>query len=141
MKIRNTAIIISLAVLLAAPGLAAQKKSNEAPKSIAGSRPEIYKTIDDVKLPIHIFEPKDLKGGDSRPAIVFFFGGGWRGGSPKQFEKQCAYLASRGMVAMTAEYRVSSRHGVKAVSCFSDAKSAVRPLRSRSPAKPRRKDL
>lgn len=131
MKLGNVTLIAGLAVLLAIPGLAAkkEKKPTGAPKTLPGSRAEIYKTIGDVKLPIHIFEPKDLKAGDNRPVIVFFFGGGWKGGSPKQFEKHCAYLASRGMVAMTAEYRVSSRHGVKAVSCFRDAKSAMRWVR------------
>jgi acetyl esterase/lipase len=34
------------------------------------------------------------------------------------------------MVAMTADYRVSSRHGVKAVSCVADAKSAIRWVRA-----------
>jgi len=36
---------------------------------------------------------------DKRPAIVFFFGGGWTSGTVKQFEPQAEYLASRGMVA------------------------------------------
>ena len=106
-----------------------RQKAGPAPKSLPGSRAEIYKKIGDVELPIHIFEPANHKTGDKRPAIVFFFGGGWQGGSPAQFQHQCSYLASRGMVAMTAEYRVQSRHGVRAVSCFRDAKSAIRWVR------------
>jgi len=51
-------------------------------------------------------------------------------GSPGQFEQQCRYLASRGMVAMTADYRVGSRQGAKAVDCVRDAKSAVRWIRT-----------
>lgn len=128
MKFRTVALISGLAVLLAGT-ISAQKKVDAAPETLAGSRAEIYKTIAGVKLPLHIFEPNDLKAGDKRPAIVFFFGGGWNSGSPTQFEKQCAYLASRGMVAITVEYRVKNRHGVKAVSCFSDAKSAIRWVR------------
>jgi acetyl esterase len=134
MKFSNTMITAGLAGLLilsAQTTLAAkkEKKAAPAPETLPGARAEIYKTIGDVKLPIHIFEPKGSASGTARPAIVFFFGGGWSNGSPAQFEKQCAYLASRGMVAMTAEYRVLSRHGVKAVSCFSDAKSAIRWVR------------
>jgi acetyl esterase/lipase len=60
---------------------------------------------------------------------VFFFGGGWTNGSPTQFQPHCEYLASRGMVAMTADYRVASRQQVKAVSCVADAKSAIRFVR------------
>ncbi|MCA9248949.1 MAG: alpha/beta hydrolase, partial [Planctomycetales bacterium] len=63
------------------------------------------------------------------PAIVFFFGGGWRSGTPQQFYHHCQYFASQGMVAATADYRVLSRHGTPAKECVADGKSAVRYLR------------
>lgn len=88
-----------------------------------------YKTVGGTKLNLYVFNPPDYKPGDKRPAIVLFFGGGWRNGSPKQFEQQCRYLASRGMVAITADYRVSSRFDVKAKDCVIDAKDAVRWVR------------
>jgi acetyl esterase/lipase len=114
---------------VAAASAANRREATPAPKSLPGSRAEIYKKIGTVELPIHIFEPANHRPGDKRPAIVFFFGGGWQSGTPAQFQHQCRYLASRGMVAMTAEYRVESRHRVKAVSCFRDAKSAIRWVR------------
>jgi acetyl esterase len=129
--IRFVALVVGAGILFS--GLAASAanrgKARPAPRSLPGSRAEIYKKIGEVELPIHIFEPANHQRGDRCPAIVFFFGGGWRNGSPAQFQYQCRYLASRGMVAMTAEYRVESRHGVKAVSCFRDAKSAIRWVR------------
>jgi len=94
-----------------------------------GVQVEVYKTIGDVKLNLYIFNPPGHQARDSRAAIVFFFGGGWRSGTPKQFEQQCRRLASRGMVAITADYRVFSRHGAKVVDCVRDAKSAVRWVR------------
>lgn len=129
--IRCGILVFGAGILLhsmAAPA-ANRQSAKPAPKSLPGSRAEIFKTVGEVELPIHIFEPANHQPGDKRPAIVFFFGGGWRGGTPAQFQNQCEYLASRGMVAMTAEYRVLSRHGVKAVSCFRDAKSAIRWVR------------
>src|SRR5208283_3340707 len=66
---------------------------------------------------------------DKRPAIVFFFGGGWTNGDVKQFEPQAKYFASRGMVAARADYRVKSRHGVEPDACVEDGKSAMRWLR------------
>ncbi len=60
---------------------------------------------------------------------MFFFGGGWRGGTPGQFEHQCRYLADQGMVAITADYRVLSRHGTLAIQCVQDGKSAIRWVR------------
>ena len=90
----------------------------------------VYKTASDVDLKLYVFEPADRQPSDKRPAIVFFFGGGWANGSPQQFEQQCRYLASRGMVAIAADYRVASRHQVKAVDCVRDAKSAIRWVRA-----------
>ena len=48
----------------------------------------------------------------SGPAIVFFFGGGWAQWHDQAFETQASHLASRGMVAARADYRVKSRQGV-----------------------------
>ena len=100
-----------------------------AQATLPGADTEIYKRVGGTALPIHIYSPDARGAGDSRPAIVFFFGGGWKGGSPGQFENHCRYLASRGIVAMTAEYRVLSRHGVRAAECFRDARSAIRWVR------------
>jgi acetyl esterase len=120
-----------LALLLTASAHAQNpdNKSAPAPQSFPGATTEIYKTVGDVKLPIHIYAPEGHRANDQAPAIVFYFGGGWRSGSPQQFIHHCEYLASRGMVAMTVEYRVANRHGVKAVSCLTDAKSAFRWVR------------
>jgi len=81
----------------------------------------------DLELVVHF--PPDWKDTDKRPGIVFFFGGGWEGGSIKQFEPQAQYLASRGMVTARADYRVKSRHGVTPKECVDDARSAVRWFR------------
>jgi acetyl esterase len=65
-----------------------------------------------------------------KPAIVFFFGGGWVGGSPTQFERQARHLAERGMIAMVADYRVKSRNKTSAVACVEDGKAAVAWIRT-----------
>ena len=126
-----TNVITLTAALLAPLALLAQEKKGpyESNFKLPGSRAEVYKTIGDVKLKVYIYEPKGHKAGAKRPAIVFFFGGGWRGGTPKQFQEHCRYLASKGMVAMTADYRVSSRQGTKPFHCVRDGKSAVRWVR------------
>ena len=106
-----------------------QADSNETLR-FEGARTEIYKAAGETKLTIHIFEPDGHKPSDKRPAIVFFFGGGWLKGTPRQFEQHCRYLASRGMVAMAADYRVFSRHRATVDQCVEDAKSAIRWVRS-----------
>ena len=89
-----------------------------------------YKEASGAKLFLHLFNPEGHKTTDARPAIVFFFGGGWNGGTPKQFEPHCHYLARRGMVAITAEYRVKSRNKTSPFECVADGKSAVRFIRA-----------
>ncbi|WP_269522756.1 alpha/beta hydrolase [Coraliomargarita parva] len=90
----------------------------------------IYKQVGDVELKLHIFNPVGHDASQQRPAIVFFFGGGWIGGSPSQFFPHCDYLASRGMVAISAEYRVESRNGTSPQECVMDGKSAMRWVRA-----------
>lgn len=90
----------------------------------------IYKQIGEARLTLDLFLPTDHLISDRRTGIVFFFGGGWKSGSPSQFHPQCRYLASRGMVAMSAEYRVQSRHGTSPRECVQDGKSAVRWIRA-----------
>ena len=87
-------------------------------------RTEVYKTVGDVSLRVHVFEPASPAA--ARPAIVFFHGGGWMGGTPSQFFPHCEYLASRGMLAMSAEYRVGKVHGTTPFECVKDGKSALR---------------
>jgi len=116
-----------LILVLVPPALAGARRRRPP---VQPSRAEAFKTIDGARLRMHIFEPEGLKPSDKRPAIVFFFGGGWTGGTPTQFYAHCKYLASRGMVAMSAEYRVKGRHGVTPFECVTDGKSAVRWVRA-----------
>ncbi len=88
-----------------------------------------YKKTRQGELELHLHYPAEWKPGDRRPAIVFFFGGGWTSGNVRQFEPQAKHLAERGMVAARADYRVKSRHDVTPAECVEDAKSAVRWLR------------
>lgn len=97
------------------------------PPQIDGAAVETYKTIGTTELKLWLFAPT---GAQNAPAIVFFFGGGWSKGSPRQFEAQCRHFAARGMVAIAADYRVKSRHAAKPVQCIADARSAVRWVRA-----------
>lgn len=89
-----------------------------------------YKTVDQVELKLHIFEPPSHQASDRAPAIVFFFGGGWNGGAPKQFYEQARFLADRGVVAMSAEYRTKGTHKTSPFECVADGKSAIRWVRT-----------
>ena len=101
---------------------------------IEGAQQFIYKETAQAKLVLNAFFPSDAEHNTKRksPAVVFFFGGGWKGGDPNQFASHCRYLASRGMVAMSADYRVKSRQQTTPFECVKDGKSAVRWIRSKA---------
>lgn len=93
------------------------------PPEIADARIEVYRTVGEVDMKLWIFGEKVE--GEAKPAVLFFFGGGWNAGSPVQFEPQARHFAERGMVAMVVDYRVKSRHGTAAVECVKDGKAAL----------------
>jgi acetyl esterase len=90
----------------------------------------VYKKTKHADLELVVHYPSGWKDSDKRPAIVFFFGGGWTGGKIEQFEPQASHLARRGMVAARADYRVKTRQGATPKECVEDAKSAVRWMRA-----------
>jgi len=122
------AVLLTLAIGLSFPPttLSQQKKTG---KKFAPDRTEVYKTVGDVSLKLHIFEPQGHESTAKAPAIVFFFGGGWQGGTPKQFYEQATHLAGLGMVAFSAEYRIGKKHKTTPFECVADGKSAIRWVR------------
>ena len=94
-----------------------------------GAEIKVYKTVDDFDLKLSIIYPEQTKKRKKYPAIVFFFGGGWNGGNVHQFEQHCHYLAKKGMVAITANYRVKSRNNSTPFDAVEDARSAMRYIR------------
>jgi dienelactone hydrolase len=67
----------------------------------------------------------------SVPGVILFHGGSWIGGSLDQFRSLCAYLASRGLVSATAQYRFHKGEKLPVAAmikriCITDAKSAIR---------------
>ena len=93
----------------------------------------VYKTTPQGDLKINLYFPSDWKTYDHRPAIVFFFGGGFSSGDPSQFNTKAEYFAGRGMVAGSAEYRIKNKHKTKPEDSIQDAKSTVRWLRMNAP--------
>ena len=114
----KTVILLLLAPLLhAAP-----------PKDLGKAIP--FKTTEQKKLNLFIVKPNDWKPSDTRAAIVWFYGGGWVAGSPKQFEPQAQHFAKLGFVSILPEYRLIKNIPGPPVFPCRDAKSAMRWVRS-----------
>jgi len=124
---RQWMIGVLLLVMVESPLFGQQE--NKAPEEFEGATAHCYKKTAEGELYLYVFQPE--KGRQrNRPAAVFFFGGGWNGGTPGQFSEHASYLALRGMVGIVADYRVKSRQGTTPFECVKDGKSAIRWVRA-----------
>lgn len=119
----NITAIVALFIMMTLPTIVGTAAVRE-PDSVF-----VYKTAGDISLSMYVFYPQDWRSDDLRPLVVFFHGGGWRAGEPSQFFGQSAYLAHRGMVAISVEYRLGNKHGTTPRECVEDGKSALRWVR------------
>ena len=92
----------------------------------------VYKQVGDVDLKMHIFLPESPDEGAS--ALVFYFGGGWNGGSPAQFYPHSRHFAKLGMVVFGVEYRIKNTHGTSPFESIADAMSSMRWIRAHAKA-------
>lgn len=92
----------------------------------------VYKSTPEADLEMIVLRPdseltkKDKKG---TPAILFFYGGGFKNGKIDQLRPQAEILRDKGMVAILVDYRVQSRHNVLPDRGISDGLSAMRYVR------------
>lgn len=92
---------------------------------LKGASSYTYKTGESLELSAHCFFPEDHNPAELKPAIIFFHGGLWDISIITQFVTHCMHFASRGMVAITVEYRVSSKHNTTPEDSLSDAQTAM----------------
>lgn len=90
-----------------------------------------YKEVDGITLQMAVFLPEGYEESNARfPAFVVYHGGSWAVGEMSWHYPDCAYWAKRGMVAVSVDYRLKKRDGVKVpIECMKDAKAAIRFLR------------
>jgi len=115
MKIKYVLYII-VSVILNSSVCSAQEKT-------------LYKQIDTTKLFLEVYYPEQLEASETYPAMVFFFGGGWKGGDRTHFVNHANYFSKRGIVCFLADYRTKNRNETTPFESLKDAKSAVRFIR------------
>lgn len=115
-----------------------RKKAGDADRSVIRTEPGkkfVYKQSAGAPQELEVYFPKGWSpSGAKVPGVLLFHGGSWTGGSLDQFRHACSYLASRGLVAATANYRMLPKIGREKLPagesykrvCVTDAKSAIR---------------
>ena len=89
--------------------------------SLPGATTYTYGTIGGRPLRVHVFQPAT---GGRHPAVLLFFGGGFRTGDVAVFVTHAKALAAHGYVAAIADYRVQCRDGATAAEGVDDAQAA-----------------
>lgn len=82
-----------------------------------------YEAGDGSELPLRLFEPAE--GTRLAAGIVLFHGGALRTGSADDLAPHCRQLASRGIFAVSAGYRLLGRGAVSIDDCVTDVRRAV----------------
>lgn len=82
---------------------------------------QVWREVDGARLIMDVWLPRDARG--PLPAIVFFHGGAWIGGTPLQSWLYCAELAARGYAVFAPSYRLAPRFALH--HAVTDAKAAL----------------
>eukprot|EP00957_Ditylum_brightwellii_P085379 6495607-Ditylum_brightwellii.AAC.1 len=81
-----------------------------------------YKSVNEKDLQMSVFLPGGYEQGTRFPTFVVFHGGSWTGGEASWHYADCAYWRSRGMVAVSVDYRLKERDKVEVpLACVKDA--------------------
>jgi acetyl esterase/lipase len=96
------------------------------PVTLPGAETFVYREGKPEPMRLHVFKPKDWQEGDRRPALVFFFGGGWTTGTPERSAGYARWAATLGMVGVAPDYRTKGRFGTTPLESVADGRSALR---------------
>jgi len=133
--------VAGLLLLALSHAATADAPDDRAEAATAPGQPFDYKTSGGQARRLEVYfppahDPKQAK----VPAIIFFHGGGWQGGDLTQFRAASQHFAKRGLVAVTAEYRMHPKGTSdftdtgesRKRACITDAKSAIRWLKAKA---------
>ena len=116
-----------LLFLCAVAALPAQPAPEATPTELPGAEAFLYRD-DGTTPPLRLFvvKPEGWRAGDRRPALMFFFGGGWTTGTPASSIFWARFAAGLGLVGIAPDYRTKGRHDVSPLGSVADARAALR---------------
>jgi acetyl esterase/lipase len=125
-------IFATVITVLAQDEEAVPKKTSAAktpaltPLTLTNAQTFIYHDVKPEPMRLHVFKPKGWSTNDSRPALVFFFGGGWTTGTPERSATYAKWAASLGMVGIAPDYRTHERFNTTPLESVADGRAALR---------------
>lgn len=117
--------LILLLGMLAPLALFAQPAPEKTPTELPGSEAFVYRD-GPTELRLFVVRPAGWTANDHRPALVFFFGGGWTTGTPASSIFWAKFAASLGMVGIAPDYRTKNRYDTSPLVSVADSRTALR---------------
>lgn len=113
------------------PGVAAavfaQSPAPEiTPTELPGAEMFLYRETGATPLRLFVVKPAGWSARDRRPALVFFFGGGWTHGTPERSAAWARFAADHGMVGIAPDYRTKERFNTSPLAAVADGRAALR---------------
>lgn len=121
-------LLAAIAAEPAAPAPAKQERPPETtPTEFPGAETFVYRD-DPATGPMRLFvmKPAGWQTGDRRGAIIFFFGGGWTTGTPRNSIGWAKTAAGLGLVGIAPDYRTNGRYGTTPLQSVADSRAALR---------------
>ncbi len=124
MKKHSICLLFGFTALLF--GQQEQKTAVPIPDGVVVKRDVVYSSYGTRELRLDLYLPKEGTG--PFPGVIYIHGGGWSGGNKTAFQRQAAYMATKGFVGACIEYRLSGE--AKYPAAVYDSRAAVRWLRA-----------
>ena len=118
-------LLLCASLLLPAFALAQAPKQEATPTEFPGAETFVYRE-GSVPMRLFVVKPAGWKAGDRRPALMFFFGGGWTTGTPQSSLFSARFAAEIGLVGIAPDYRTKGRHDVSPLGSVADSRAALR---------------
>jgi acetyl esterase/lipase len=116
--------------LLAQEKSAVEKPAASAPEvtptTLPGAETFVYRAGQPEPMRLFVFKPKGWRANDHRPALVFFFGGGWTKGTPERAASYAKWAATLGLVGIAPDYRTRDRFNTSPLESVADGRAALR---------------
>ncbi len=84
-----------------------------------------YNVTNKDSLKAYVFTPCADIQSENHPAIVIFHGGGWAVGEPSWTFQDGEYFAEKGMIAVSAQYRLSDQKNITPLDAMEDACNVI----------------
>ena len=123
-------MVVLVVAAAGAAGFAQAPKTLRAPETtpltLEGAETHVLRELKPDAVRLHVFKPKGWQADDRRPALVWFFGGGWTRGTPANAAGWARWAADLGFVGIAPDYRVKERFGTSPLESVADGRAALR---------------